>query len=259
MIAILVAVKQELRPILRRAMATDVVRQAHLDFHEGIFAGEPVALLALGIGRECARLAAEMTIRCYRPDLIISAGFGGGLTSDVQNGDIVVGTEILEMVEDLGHEIRWTRTGAPVRMPDVSHARAPVRVHFGKLLTTDEMVLRAETKTRMGRATGALSVDMETSAVARVAAAHGTGLMAVRCISDNDHEDLPEQFNDFFVLGQLQPRRIISACAGNPRIVASLARLGYRARTSGRNLAMFLEYLLPRVGDAMATSRAPPR
>ena len=96
MIAILVAVKQELRPILARAEASHIVRQAHLDFYEGTLAGKPVALLALGIGKECARIAAEMTIRCYRPDLIISAGFGGGLSPQVANGDIVIGTEALD-------------------------------------------------------------------------------------------------------------------------------------------------------------------
>ena len=71
MIAILVAVKQELKPILRRAQAEHIVRQAHLDFHEGTLGGQPVALLALGVGKECARIAAEMTIKCYRPDLVI--------------------------------------------------------------------------------------------------------------------------------------------------------------------------------------------
>ena len=107
MIAILVAVRQELRPILRRADADHIVRQAHLDFHEGTLAGQPVALLALGVGKECARIAAEMTIRCYRPDLIISAGFGGGLQPSVRDGDIVIGTEVLDLREDDGYQVRW--------------------------------------------------------------------------------------------------------------------------------------------------------
>jgi len=63
----------------------------------------------------------------------------------------------------------------------------------------------------------------------------------VRCITDNDHEDLPDEFNDFFVLGQLQRSRVLSACARSPRTIMDLARLGYRARQAGRNLAWFLE------------------
>src|SRR6266478_793770 len=110
MIAILVAVKQELHPILRRADASHVVRQEHLDFHEGTLAEQPVALLALGVGKECARIAAEMTIKCYRPDLVISAGFGGGLRAEVCAGDIVIGTDVLDLCADDGKDVRWRST-----------------------------------------------------------------------------------------------------------------------------------------------------
>jgi len=242
MIAILVAVRQELKPILRRADANHVVRQEHLDFHEGTLGGQPVALLALGIGKECARIAAEMTIRCYRPDLIISAGFGGGLQEYVEDGDIVVGTEILELRRDQGDAITWDSTYKPLRPTRIhSDNGAEIRVHYGKIMTTDEMVLRAANKARIGKATGALAVDMETSAVAAVCGARKTDFLAVRCITDNVSEDLPDEFNDFFVLGQLRPDRVFSSCARDPRVVGDLARLGYRARRSGAKLARFLE------------------
>jgi nucleoside phosphorylase len=241
MIAILVAVRQELRPILRRADANHVVRQAHLDFHEGTLAGQPVALLALGIGKECARIAAEMTIRCYRPDLIISAGFGGGLQDSARDGDIIIGTEALELLADDGNQVRWQSTYQLSRHRDLNITDDGLRVHYGKILTVEEMILKSANKKRLGKATGSLAVDMETSAVAAVAAAHDTDLMAVRCITDSDHEDLPREFNDFFILGQLQVTRIISACAQRPKVVWDLARLGHRAKTSGENLARFLE------------------
>jgi adenosylhomocysteine nucleosidase len=246
MIAILVAVRQELRPILKRADARHVVRQEHLDFHEGTLGGEPVALLALGIGRECARIAAEMTIRCYRPDLVISAGFGGGLTEEVADGDIVIGTEVLDLF-DQRSEIRWRTSQKLAAHAELASADGDVRVHFGRILTADEMVLKSVAKDRLGKATGALAVDMETSAVAEVCAAHQTELLAVRCITDNARENLPREFNDFFILGQLQPSRVLTACARRPRLVADLARLGYRAGSSGRNLALFLESAVQKV------------
>ena len=201
MIAILVAVRQELRPILRRARASHVVRQTHLDFYEGTLGGQAVALLALGIGKECARIAAEITIRCYRPDLIISAGFGGGLVSQVEDGDIVIGTEVLELAAEDDRDFRWRTTHKSTALPVLETPEFHHRVHFGKLITVDEMILDSPTKQRLGRATGALAVDMETSAVATVAVAKKTNFLAIRCITDNDHENLPEEFNDFFVLG----------------------------------------------------------
>jgi adenosylhomocysteine nucleosidase len=183
-----------------------------------------------------------MTIRCYRPDLVISSGFGGGLQSDIRAGDIVIGTEILELGRDQGDQITWTTAHKPVRPDRIRwEDNSGIRVHYGKILTTDEMVLRASNKARIGRATGALAVDMETSAVAAVCAARKTDFLAVRGITDLVHEDLPDEFNDFFVLGQLRPDRVFSSCVRDPRVLADLARLGYRARHSGAKLARFLE------------------
>ena len=247
MIAILVAVKQELKPILRLADARHIVRQEHLDFYEGTFAGQPVALLALGVGKECARIAAEVTIKCYRPDVIINAGFGGGLQENVQSGDIVIGTEILDLTGDDGKDVRWRTIQPPSRHLQLATQATGFRVHYGRILTIDELILRAARKTRIGKATGALTVDMETSAVATVAAAHATGFLAVRCVSDNSRKNLPREFNDFFVLGQLQPDRVSAAIARRPKLLMDLARIGYRAKCAGRNLSRFLEHILPQL------------
>ena len=80
-----------------------------------------------------------------------------------------------------------------------------------------------------------------TSAVAAVCGARKTDFLAVRCITDNVHENLPDEFNDYFVLGQLRPDRVFASCARDPRVLADLARLGYRAKHSGQKLARFLE------------------
>jgi len=255
MIAILVAVDQELNPILHRAETEHIVRQQHLDFHEGTLAGQPVALLALGAGKDCARIAAELTIRCYRPDLIISAGFGGGLQSTVQDGDIVVGTEVLDLCEDSGSEVQCRSTYKLSPHTEVNVDTAGMRIHFGKILTTDEIVTKGSHKKRLGRATGAFAVDMETSAVAAVATAHHVDMLAVRCITDNDHENLPEEFNDFFIVGRLKRRRVLSACARRPHLILDLARLGLRARHAGKNLATFLHTALPLLRLPAATMR----
>jgi len=249
MIAILVAVTQELRPILRRADANHVVRQEHLDFHEGTLAGQPVALLALGVGKECARIAAEITIKCYRPDLVISAGFGGALQNAIRHGDIVIGTEALELHHDQQLQTRWA---APSHVP--VPAETNHRIHRGKVLTADDMILRAATKRQIGRTTGGLTVDMETSAVAAVCAARHTSFLPIRCISDTVTDDLPEEFNDFFIVGQLQLSRVFSACNRDPRVIIDLARLGYRAQVAGNNLADFLARTLPNLKPLQAAA-----
>ena len=256
MIAILVAVKQELNPILRRAYADTIVRQAHLDFHEGSLGGKPVALLALGVGKECARIAAELTIKCYRPDLIISAGFGGALANGVAEGDIVVGTEVLDLTADYGDQIEWRTAHLTTRLHGLETAQHEhCRVHFGKVITSAEMVLKASNKKRIGEATAALAVDMETSAVAAVCQAHNTDFLSVRCITDTKDETLPSEFNDFFVLGQLRLDRVLTAWARRPYLLFDLMRMGYRAQNAGITLARFLESALKQMQLAALTMR----
>ena len=255
MIAILVSVAQELNPILQRAHAGQVVRQAHLDFNEGTLAGRPVTLLALGVGKDCARIAAEMTIKCYRPDLIISAGFGGGLQPSIGAGDIVIGTEALDLCQDAGSAVRCRFAHSLSAHQEVDCANSGGQVHRGRILTADDIILRAATKQHLGRATGALAADMETSAVATVCAAHGTDLLAVRCITDTSHEDLPENLDDFFMVGQLQLGRILTACNRHPRLIVDLARLGLRAKAAGINLARFLETAVKQLHLPAAATR----
>ena len=62
-------------------------------------------------------------------------------------GDIVVGTEILELGKDQGDQITWSTTHKSLRPTRIRwDDNSEVRVHYGKILTTDEMVLRAANK-----------------------------------------------------------------------------------------------------------------
>lgn len=255
MIAILVAVNQELNPILQRASANHLVRQSHLDFYEGTLAGQPVVVLALGVGKDCARIAAEVTIKSYRPDLVISAGFGGGLQPSLNAGDIVIGTEALDLSQDAGTLVRWRSAHKLSPHDELTCDNNRFRVHRGKILTADDIILRADQKQHLGRATGALVADMETSAVAAVCAAHHTDMLALRCITDTDREDLPENLDDFFLVGQIQLGRILSACNRHPRLIFDLARLGLRANTAGTNLARFLDATLAHLHLPTASAR----
>ena len=60
---------------------------------------------------------------------------------------------------------------------------------------------------------------------------------------------------NLFVLGQLRAKRVISSCARDPRVLADLARLGYRAKHSGDKLARFLEAAVAQLNLPALASR----
>jgi nucleoside phosphorylase len=244
MIAILVAVREELAPILRRTTGRRAIRHGEWRFHEGRLAGKNVVLLALGVGKECAHKAAELTARIYRPRLIVSAGFGGGLAENLTDGDIVIGSQVLELEPRPHNKFHCNVIPTPLFRPSPEFAPENVRVNYGKIVTAPVMILRGDDKTQLGKHTQSLAVDMETSAVAVVAAAHRIPFCAIRAIFDTDREDLPERFNRFFVRGRLQAGEIARACLKRPKTVTELMRMARRARATGKNLADFLQAML---------------
>jgi nucleoside phosphorylase len=77
--------------------------------------------------------------------------------------------------------------------PSGPTASAPLTI-----VTVDAVAATIEMKRRLAARTGSELVDMETFAVAEVAAAAGLPCAAVRVISDDARETLPgERFNPF--------------------------------------------------------------
>ena len=148
---------------------------------EGEHGGKIVAVATGGPGRRAARHAAEVLISGHRPRWIISAGFAGALNPAFSRNDLVLPDEVLDC-EGGRHLI-----GRP---PDLM-SRYP---HAGgRLLTVDQLVLRAQEKEELRRTFEADLVDMESSAVAAVCDEKLIRFLAVRVISDDAHGDLPRE------------------------------------------------------------------
>jgi 4-hydroxy-3-methylbut-2-enyl diphosphate reductase len=112
-------------------------------------------------------------------DVLLVAGFGGALTTDLRPGDVVVATEIR------GTNVSVPGTAAPALADEFRRDGLPAVM--APLRTTDHVVRSAEVAELA--ATGARVVDME-SAVLAVAA--GTRpVAAVRVIVDTPDHPLP--------------------------------------------------------------------
>src|SRR5215212_4261276 len=64
---------------------------------EGECAGKIVAVVVAGLGREAARLGAELLIDGHRPRWIVSAGFAGALDPELRRNDVVIPHEVLDL------------------------------------------------------------------------------------------------------------------------------------------------------------------
>lgn len=148
---------------------------------EGEFDGKVVAVIYSGVGRSAARDATRLLIAGHRPNLIVSAGFAGGLDPDLTRGQVVVPREVVDVdgnrfpVEPIDPE------SIPTQSP-------PIR-----LLTVDAIARTPADKSKLRADFNADLIDMETSAVAAVCGDQGKRFFSIRVVGDDSAAELPAE------------------------------------------------------------------
>jgi len=133
----------------------------------------PVEILRTGYGTtRAARQAGELSHRPFGQMMIM--GVGGGLSTDLSLGDLVVGTEVGAVI----------CASAPILAGELRRAGLPART--GRITTVDHLVRRAE-RAKLA-AEGWLLADMESAPLA--AAADGRPVAVIRAVSDTPHHPL---------------------------------------------------------------------
>jgi adenosylhomocysteine nucleosidase len=223
--------------------------------------GEGLALLAdgnllavSGMGSKAARSAAERLIDAGATSLV-SWGLAGGLDPDLEAGAVCVPREVIAAD---GSRLPTARSWQESLSSSVPSGR---RVDNDALLTAERALETTADKSAARRATGACAVDMESSAVAQVAEAHGVPFIAVRVIVDTARDSIPPAVAGASRAGKVQLGRLILGLMRSPLQIGSLLRLARRYRVALRSLQAIaalgkLEPPSATVGAAPGASRA---
>ncbi len=183
-----------------------------------------------GIGAAAAADAARRLIGAGATALA-SWGLAGGLDPALRAGTIFLADEV---VSPSGGA---RTTAAPWRLRLAAAVAAHAAVVSGRLLTSARAIDDVAGKAAAFRDTGAAAVDMESLAVAEVAAAHGLPFLAVRVIVDTAGDALPAAVLAATRSGRVHIGRLIGALALAPAQIPGLLRLAQRYRAASRSLA----------------------
>jgi adenosylhomocysteine nucleosidase len=182
-----------------------------------------------GMGCAAAAIAARTLIDAGATALA-SWGMAGGLDPALRAGTIFLPSEVVSAPgAALTTAIDWRR-----RIAAAIAASHPVTQ--GKLLTSAHPIGAIAGKSAAFRDTGALAVDMESFAIAEVAAAHALPFIAIRVIVDAATDALPPAVMVASRSGQLRLWRLIWALACAPAELAGLIRLARRYEVARRSL-----------------------
>lgn len=165
-LAVLAALRQELRPFLRLTGLARAGTEPHAGWRGRVGRVEVVAGVT-SMGVDAARHATEALLRTYRIDHVIGIGIAGGVGDALAVGELLVPEVVVD--GERGTELR----------PD----RICVHPPAGKLLTSDALV-RDKSRIPDLVAEGFVAVDMESAAIGTVCEVHGVRWSVLRAISD---------------------------------------------------------------------------
>lgn len=207
-----------------------------LDYaQEGILDDRRILLAANGPGPKLAAQALEIAIRAISAaDLqssalegVISTGFCGALRSDLVEGQIVVGTEVLAVATNE----KLTALDVETEQPFLS----------GTLVSQDRVASTATEKAQLAQQHDALAVEMEAFGVAARAKRAGLPFYCIKVVSDRADESLGIDFNrSRSADGRFSRVKIVLQAIARPNLIPELFRLRGRAEMAARALGDFL-------------------
>jgi len=209
----------------RESACFDTITRAHWDFE-----------IFTGVGPERAALGAETFIDAGACGLL-SFGVAGGLTAGVSAGALVLADAVFDGNRCYPTDTAW-RNKISESISDTCE------VISGTLAGTDRMISTLDGKQRLHRHSAAVACDMESHAVARIAASHGVPFVVIRAISDPHDRFVPS-----WVLKSVNPAGAVCIPAllwqavqqpGSWRGLAGLSRDANSAFESLRSVALRL-------------------
>jgi adenosylhomocysteine nucleosidase len=182
-----------------------------------------------GIGCSLAGAAARTLIES-RVSALMTFGLAGGLDPSLETGCIVLPGELISRDGARFHTSQLWRERI------VAALGSSMAVTQSTLLTSPAAIDTPTAKAAAFRDTGAAAVDMESVAVAEVAAIHKLPFIAVRVIVDTATDVLPPAVLAASRAGRVQIGRLLAGLIVAPGEIAALIRLALRYRTAMRAL-----------------------
>jgi adenosylhomocysteine nucleosidase len=236
-VLVIAAMAEEIAPLCARAETDRVMRIGSCRVQHGRLGGEAVILARTGEGRTRAERGAAALLDRFDPKLLVVVGIAGGLSPDLDAGDVVVAREVRD-------------GGGPFRAPDpgwIGRALRDGRAVAGTVISTSEILGTPAEKAaaRAGLPTDEpATVDLESAAFARAAAARNIPYVVLRAVSDTADERLPLDFNACRdQAGGIRRMAVVRRALLHPASVRGLWRLRRRLGRCADELADLTEKL----------------
>ena len=234
MLGVIGAMSEEVQ--LLHGELTDVKESVHAEVTviQGNYKGTDIALAQSGIGKVNATICTQMLINLFNPEKLIFSGVAGGLLPNMQAGDIIVASHVVQYDMDLtAFGRRHGETPGRDRLIEcnptlVNKATEAFDAAFeadsdapnlmlGTVASGDRFVQDTDTLRWLQREFAALATEMEGAAFGYTCHLYKTPFVVIRALSDSSSESASGDFeknlkkachNSFKLMDKLIPEAL---------------------------------------------------
>ena len=188
-----------------KKIAVIVALESEYDFAKSILADKPgISLSMCGIGKVNAAIGATAIIEKNRPDAIISTGLAGAIDRSLHTMDIIVARQVAYHDVWCGEGYEYGQVQGYPRFFDadrelydkaMSLSVEGLSIKGGLQISGDRFINAEDVPHLRSMYPEALSVDMESGALAQTCHRYGVPFISFRVISDGCDEST---YNDFW-------------------------------------------------------------
>lgn len=197
-----------------------------------------VSIIESGMGIENAGAAAELLVSEDYPDLLVSAGLGGGVNSSLVTGDTVLAGRVLQ----------W-RKGRLEEVDVVPFSITPdLTIRCGTFITGGDILNKKMVADLLGETYPFPLLEMESASIAGVAVKHRIPFLGIRAVSDPWNEELLFRIEEFCDTAlRIKPLKVLATIMRRPKIVPQLIRLATGSKMAATRLAEAITLIFSRL------------
>jgi len=202
-----------------------------------LFMADKLLVAYSGAGHVNAQSAAEMLV-AKGASRLISWGCAAALSASLRPGDLILADKLI----DAGNVEIAVNADWPVHTKNslANH----VVVHSGCLAESTRIVSSCNDKKQLQSITGAVALDMESIAIARVAKQHTIAFLAIRAIADPVNMDLPQAINySLNAQGDVVLGKLLLFLFLHPAELPGLIKLGLHFNAAKKTLKSVARHL----------------
>ena len=210
----------ELKQLMKNIEEEKIV---NLTFFKGELCGKNIVLVEGGIGKVNAAVCTTLLVSHFKVDKVIFTGVAGAVNPELEVGDIVVSTELIQ--HDFDVTSFGIEHGVIPRMKEsffkadeslVELAKnvayelfTPERVKTGRILSGDQFIACTDKLSWLKDTFNGECTEMEGASVAQVCYLFNVPFVVVRSISDKANHDAKVDFTEFVKLASKNSKEIV--------------------------------------------------